>query len=204
MERSDVRFILVRLAVVLGIVLVFGLLVAMGMRMVNRAFGVEESGEQSDGTGAGADSASPSVQDSLWVPAGATVLPDPEELPEGPEQAWEQTPCTLFTAEGGETVVDSLPLAPSPEHKSLEALFLIRRWGEAGGLDEEEVGRIFVFNRMDTLYVDLPEQMDLEALRSTVESRFICFTRLYPLVGGNLLSGYPDGIPLRGVPGVFR
>ena len=68
----------------------------------------------------------------------------------------------------------------------------------------EIIDKVYIFTKLDTIYVDLPSEADLEGLKLTIESRFICFTRLFPLMAGNVLSSYPEGIPLRGVKGVFR
>ena len=71
-------------------------------------------------------------------------------------------------------------------------------------MESDIIDHVYVFTKFDTIYVDLPSEADLSGLKLTIESRFICFTRLFPLVAGNVLSSYPEGIPLRGVKGVFR
>ena len=86
----------------------------------------------------------------------------------------------------------------------MEAYFLVRRWAEESGLNKDEMEKVYVFTRLDTIYVDLPQAMDYNSLKQTLESRFICFTRLFPIVSGNLLSEYTEGISLRGIEGVFR
>lgn len=199
LARKDTRWILIRLGVVVCIILACYLLVSMGLKLFNKSLGLErEEGEAVEEPQA---LEAPQV---LYTPEDRIALPEIEELPEGPEASWEMSPCSLWVPGTSEPVVDSLPEAPSVEHKPLEALFLVRKWAMEAGLDEEDAGMVFVFTRLDTIYVDLPVERELEGLKRTIESRFICFTRLFPMVAGNLRSAYPEGISLRGIEGVFR
>ncbi|MEN8208894.1 MAG: hypothetical protein ABFR50_06555, partial [Candidatus Fermentibacteria bacterium] len=120
------------------------------------------------------------------------------------EATWEVTPCSIYVSESSSPVIDSLPTAPEIENKPLEALFLTKRWAAEAGIEEESLDQVYVFTKLDTIFVDLPSERDFLGLKLTIESRFICFTRLFPIVAGNLLSSYPEGIPLRGIEGVFR
>lgn len=197
-QGEDRRFILVRLIVVAGIVGILALIALLGMGMVNDNLDVTPDDAQEEGVDPFA------VPDSLWMPDGGTELPDEAVLSEGPESSWDVSPCSIFVSGTSEAVVDSLPMAPTPEDKSLEALLLVRMWAEEYGIGDDHIDEVYVFHNYDTIYVDLPNPCDIDGLKRTLESRFICFTRLFPLVAGNILSAYPDGVHLRGVPGVFR
>jgi len=198
---EDRRFILIRLAVVVGIVGILCLIALIGMGMVNDKLGVS-SGDSEQNLEEGIDPFA--TPDSLWMPDGGTELPQMAVPSEGPESSWEVMPCSLYTSGTSEAVLDSLPMAPSSEDKPFEALMLVKRWAEEYGIQDDYIDKVYVFNNYDTIYVDLPSVCDIDGLSRTLESRFICFTRLYPLVAGNIMSAYPDGVPLRGVPGVFR
>lgn len=182
------RDILIEVAVIVVIALAFFLV----MRAANRRLGLEEpSGVEEPAT-----SAQP---DSLVVPEMAPQLPS-ETVAEAPESSWPVTPCSLFTSAGSGARILQIPQAPTTEEIPYEALLVVRAWAAECGTDEQDLQKIYVFNRLDTLYVDLPSPLDPEGLRRTVEGRFVCFTRLFVLVGGSLQSSV-DGIAVRGVEG---
>jgi len=99
--------------------------------------------------------------------------------------------------------MDSIPEAPTTSDIPYEALLVARRWASLAGVTESDLEKVYVFNRLDTLYVDLPALYDIDGLSRTIEGRFVCFTRLFVLAGGMPVSGFPDGSPLRGVAGTF-
>lgn len=199
LEGGDVRWLLIRLGVIAGIIILCYLVISTGMSMFNQSLGL-------DGPDGGAEEgSSPDFEtDIYYSPETRVSLPEIEELPEGPEASWEITACSLWVSGSSEPVLDSLPEAPEVVHKPLEALFLVRRWARETGIGAHDLEMVYVFTRLDTIYVDLPEERDVTGLKRTIESRFICFTRLFPLVSGNLMSSYPEGVPLRGIEGVFR
>ncbi|MFO8184867.1 MAG: hypothetical protein R6U39_11955 [Candidatus Aegiribacteria sp.] len=199
LERDDYRWMLIRLGVVVCMILACYLIISLGLKMFNKSLGLEREEDA-----AVEEAQAVETPQVFYTPEDRVVLPEIEELPEGPEASWEVTPCSLWVAGSSQPMVDSIPEAPSVEHKPLEALFLVRKWAMESGMDEEDVGMVFVFTRLDTIYVDLPVERELEGLKRTIESRFICFTRLFPLVAGNLRSAYPEGISIRGIEGVFR
>lgn len=198
--NADTRFILVRLAVVLGAIVVITLVVAFGIGVFNKSIVVVEQDDPQQDT----EDIQLVSSDTLWNSESGMSLPEIEELPEGPEAFWEITPCSLYVTESSSPVYDSLPEAPLPIDKPLEAQFLVTRWAEECGIEGENIQQVYVFTNLDTIYVDLPSEADPGGLKRTIEARFICFTRLFPMVAGNILSSYPEGIPLRGVEGVFR
>ncbi len=198
LDREDSKWLLPRFAVVLGLVFMCYLVVYVGLKMFNESLGLER-GEEKD---AGSE-APPDTAETVYMPV-APALPDSVELPEGPEASWEVTPCSLWVPGSDTPLPDSLPVAPEIRLKPLETLLLVELWAESTGISGEDLEKVYVFNRMDTLYVDMPVEWDVETLKRTLESRFICFTRMFPLVSGNLMHGYRDGLPLRGVEGVFR
>lgn len=195
----DLKFILIRLAFAAGIIAVVCVLVVLALGAINDGPGDGDQGSLSSDQGTTDPFAE---QDSIWS-GDAIALPEQQMMSEGPEASWELSPCSLYVSAGSSPVVDSLPEAPSPDGKALEALLVVKSWATESGLGEEYIDNVYVFNRKDTIYVDLPSALDVGGLKATLESRFICFTRLFPLVGGNLLASYPDGLSLRGVPGVF-
>ena len=199
LNSPDRRFILIRLGILAGAIILISVILAFGMKMINKSIGIQQV--DSDEAQEEEYSITP---DSLWDEGDIFTLPEIEELPEGPEASWPLTPCSIYVTESSVIVIDSLPTAPNPAYKPLEAQFLIRRWAEESGMGSEIIDQVYVFTKLDTIYIDLPSEADLDALKLTIESRFICFTRLFPLMAGNVLSSYPDGIPLRGVKGVFR
>jgi hypothetical protein len=199
-ENPDVRFILVRLGILAAAVAFVSLVAVLVLGTMN-----DDSEGSSPATGEPeAGTTDPySELDSLWQ-GSDVALPEQQMMSEGPESSWEVSPCSIYVDGGSRPVVDMMPESPGPEGKPLEALLVVKRWAAESGLGEEYLDDVYVFTRLDTIYVDLPSPLDVEGLELTVESRFICFTRLFPLVAGNLLSSWPEGLPLRGVPGVFR
>ena len=199
LNNPESRFILIRIGIIAGIILLISVVVALGMKMMNKSIGFEQVDIDAD-----QDEGYSIIPDSLWNEGDTFALPEIEALPEGPEASWPLSPCSIYVTESSDVIVDSLPTAPNPAYKPLEAQFLIRKWAEQSGMESEIIDHVYVFTKFDTIYVDLPSEADLSGLKLTIESRFICFTRLFPLVAGNVLSSYPEGIPLRGVKGVFR
>lgn len=198
LSSSDRKHILIRFCVIVGIVIVISICVVLGMGTFNRTRAVEQITTVTE------EEEYYSAHDSLWSSTEGLALPEIEALPEGPEASWEVNVCSIFVTESSETVIDSLPVAPIPSDKPLEALFLVRRWAEECGMGAEDIEQVYVFTKLDTIYVDLPTDADIGGLKRTIESRFICFTRLFPLAAGCILSSYPEGLSLRGVKGVFR
>jgi len=199
LESSDLRGILIRLGVIAGIIVLIYIAISFGMKTVNKSLGTDGSPDETS-----EDVELYSPPESLYTSGEGITLPEIEELPEGPEAFWEVTPCSIYVSESSQPVIDSLPTAPQIEDKPLEALFLVKRWAAEAGIEGEYIDQVYIFTKLDTIYVDLPSERDFLALKLTIESRFICFTRLFPIVAGNLLSSYPEGIPLRGIEGVFR
>jgi len=199
LENSDLRGILIRLGAIIGIIILIYFTISFGMKTVNKSLGTEEDPDE---TLEGVELYTP--PESLYAPGEELTLPEIEDLPEGPEASWEVTPCSIYVSESSQPVIDSLATAPEIENKPLEALFLVKRWAAEAGIESEYIDQVYVFTKFDTIYVDLPSERDFLGLKLTIENRFICFTRLFPIVAGNLLSSYPEGIPLRGIEGVFR
>jgi len=189
--------------VVLGIALLMGLLSSVAMRMINRKMNIsdvtlEESALDTENPGEGQG------QDSLRIvefTPGEYDLSLQEAAPWDPR--WPVSPCSVYVTAGSAPVVDTIPSAETTDLIPLETQFLIESWGRASGLDETELERLWAFNSYDTLYVDLPRPLDLDGLKTTIESRFVCYTLLIPVVNGVLSEGSGTGIPLSGVPGVF-
>jgi hypothetical protein len=199
-NNPDVRFILIRLGILTAGVALISLVAVLLLGSMNDDPDgtVPTAGESEAGT------TDPySELDSLWL-GSDVVLPEQQMMSEGPESSWEVSPCSIYVEGGSQPVVDMMPESPGSEGKPLEALLVVKRWAAESGLGEEYMDDVYVFTRLDTIYVDLPSPLDVEGLKLTLESRFICFTRLFPLVAGNMLASWPEGLPLRGVPGVFR
>jgi hypothetical protein len=198
-DNPDVKFILLRLGLLAAAVVLISLLAVLVLGAMNDSDGTTSTSPETD-----SGTVDPfSEQDSLWQ-GSDVVLPEQQMMSEGPEASWEVSPCSIYVDGDSSPVVDLMPESPDPQGKPFEALLVVKRWAAESGIGEDYIEDVYVFTRMDTIYVDLPSPLDVEGLRLTLESRFICFTRLFPLVAGNLLSSLPDGLPLRGVPGVFR
>ncbi len=199
LESSDLRGILIRLGAIAGIIILVYFAISFSIKTVNKTLGTEENPDETF-----EDVELYTPPESLYTSEERVTLPEIEDLPEGPEASWEITPCSIYVSESSQPVIDSLPTAPEIENKPLEALVLVKLWAAESGIEDESIDQVYVFTKFDTIYVDLPSERDFLGLKLTIENRFICFTRMFPLVAGNLLSSYPDGISLRGIEGVFR
>ncbi len=199
LQNGDLRGILIRLGIITGIIILIYFAITIGMKALNKSMGLEENPDEIQ-----EDIELYTSGEDLYSTSESLSPPELEELPEGPEASWEITVCSLYVSDTSEAVLDSLPTAPEIADKPLEALFLVKRWAQEAGIDNEQIDHVYVFTKLDSIYVDLPSERDFIGLKLTIENRFICFTRLFPLVAGNLLSSYPEGIPLRGIEGVFR
>ena len=200
LESSDLRGILIRLGVITGIIILIYFAISFGMKKVNESMGIEESSDET----ASDDVELYTSPEELYTSENRVTLPEIVDLPEGPEASWEITACSIFVSESSLPIIDSLPAAPDVVDKPLEVLFLVERWAIEAGIEDESIDQVYVFTKFDTIYVDIPSEKDFMGLKLTIENRFICFTRLFPLVAGNLLSSYPEGISLRGIEGTFR
>lgn len=187
--------------IVLGIALLMGLLSSLAMRMINKKLNISD---------VPADDSSPQTaepaqgQDTLRIVEFTPGDYDLSLQDAAPWDArWPVSACSVYVTAGSSPVVDTIPSADSPDLIPIETQFLVESWGRASGLSESELERLWAFNSFDTLYVDMPRALDLEGLKKTIESRFVCYTLLVPIVNGVLSEGSGEGIPLAGVPGVF-
>lgn len=189
--------------IVLGIALLMGLLSSVAMRMINRKMNisdvpVDEAALQT------ADPNEGQGQDSLRI---VEFTPGEYDLSLQDVAQWDArlpvAPCSVFVTATSAPVVDTIPSADSPDMIPMETQFLVESWGRASGLEETELERLWAFNNYDTLYIDMPRLLDIDGLKRTIESRFVCYTLLVPIVNGVLSEGSGAGIPLAGVPGVF-
>ncbi|MCD4707095.1 MAG: hypothetical protein K8S62_05095 [Candidatus Sabulitectum sp.] len=113
---------------------------------------------------------------------------------------WKTTPCSLFVTAESDAVIDSLPESPVPASRNTELQLLIEMWAEHSGFSSVEIERVWVFASGDTCFVDLPRSGDWQGIIRTIEGRFISYTVLFPFVAGEILEGFEEGIPVRGVP----
>ncbi|MBN1435391.1 hypothetical protein JW921_11580 [Candidatus Fermentibacterales bacterium] len=194
-----VRWALV-IALFIGLLCVLVLLV---FGVLNRRLGF--TGPQADET-TEAPVTSPSL-DSLSGPLVPSFsLPEvgePEEY-RGPEADWPLTPCSIYVGEGQDPdmiLLDSFPEAPDARGIPYELHLLLLEWCRQNEYSDDDLARVYVFSSSDTIYVDLPRISAVRALEATIEGRFVCFTRLFLLVAGRKSEAYPEGLPLRGVPG---
>lgn len=183
------------IAVVL-IAVLLGFAAKTGMEIVNRKLGLDDD---------------PSVTET-----GQVIEDLPEvEVPEMPEYEpvemtesgsavwdpdWKATPCTLFVSSDGAGIIDSLPQAPDRFDRPTELQLLMELWGSHSGYGQTEIDRVWAFSSGDTCFIDLPRSPDWTAVRLTIESRFISYTLMYPFVAGEPVTGYEEGIPVRGIP----
>ncbi len=113
---------------------------------------------------------------------------------------WKSTPCSLFVNSEADAVLDSLPQSPGPESRNTELQLLIELWVDYSGFEPLEVERVWAFSSGDTCFIDMPRPADWQGVVKTIEGRFISFTVMFPFVAGELVEGYEDGIPVRGIP----
>jgi hypothetical protein len=192
--RALIRSIAIELAVIAALAVAF----LVAFKLANKRLGIADAPAQEE-----AGNLDLTGSDSLVIPGIQPVAAAPADLVEGPESSWRSTPCSLFVSGTSRAVIDSIPEAPTTSDIPYEALLVARRWAILAGVAESDLEKVYVFNRLDTLYVDLPALYDIDGLRRTIEGRFVCFTRLFVLAGGMPVSGFPDGTALRGVPGTF-
>jgi len=196
--RDGVRKLLFGLAAEVVIIALIALLVWAAMGYVNRKLGVEptERTEDLDLHGNGEDGFD---ADSVEVPVFPADSLESADEPQGVELTWETTPCSLFVDSQSAPVCDTIPESPDRTGVPLELQLVVAAWAEHAGLSGSELEEVWAFSRHDTVFADLPRRLDAQALARTLEGRFVCFTRLFPLVGGIQWDRYPEGIRMRGV-----
>lgn len=113
---------------------------------------------------------------------------------------WKNTPCSIFVSENSDAILDSLQESPGLDSRNTELQLLIELWADCSGFEPIEIERIWVFASGDTCFVDLPKPGDWQGIVRTIEGRFISYTVLFPFVAGEILEGFEEGIPVRGVP----
>ena len=195
--REDIRRLLLELC---GVVIIIALIALAGwaaMAYVNRKLGVETADRTEDlDLHAGVEQVLNA--DSIDVPVfPEDSLPTQEERLA--EQTWEPTPCSIYADSVSAPVMDTLPEAPSRSQVPLELQLVVEAWAAHAGLEGEELNRVYAFSSHDSVFVDLPQRMDMAGLARTLEGRFVCFTRLFPIVGGVHWDRYPSGLRMRGV-----
>ncbi len=131
----------------------------------------------------------PEFDPSLVTEIGASVwVPD-----------WKTTPCSIYVTVDSDPILDSLPESPGAASANTELQLLVELWAGHSGYDTIELKRVWVFVSGDTCFVDLPRSGDWQGVVRTIEGRFVSYTLLFPFVAGEILEGFEDGIPVRGV-----
>lgn len=195
--KKDIRRLLLELAAVVVIIALVAFAGWAAMAYVNSKLGVEPTDRTEDlDLHAGGE---PVLNaDSIGVPVfPEDSLPSQEE--QLVEQTWEATPCSIYVDSTAAAVMDTLPEAPSRSQIPLELQLVVEAWADHAGLEGEELDRVYAFSSHDSVFVDLPQRMDVAGLARTLEGRFVCFTRLFPIVGGVHWDRYPSGLRMRGV-----
>ncbi|MCK5034652.1 MAG: hypothetical protein KAS73_02085 [Candidatus Sabulitectum sp.] len=113
---------------------------------------------------------------------------------------WKTTPCSIFVSENSDAILDSLQESPGMGSRNTELQLLVEMWADYSGFEPVEIERIWVFASGDTCFVDLPRSGDWQGIVRTIEGRFISYTVLFPFVAGEILEGFEEGLPVRGVP----
>lgn len=192
-NTTDKKFILIRAGVLFVIAIILSIIIVLGLRCMN--IGISENPDEetlSDTLNIGSDSSS-NVQ---LQSASISSVPDAGVIVFR-EDSWEVSEVSIYVDATADPILDYLPIAPTSDEVSYEVLLLAKMWAEYNGVLEVDIDKVYVFNNQDTLYIDLPEPgMKYDALCRTVSTRFTFFTRLYPLVSGNVVSGYEDGIQI--------
>ncbi|PIE52104.1 hypothetical protein CSA37_08290 [Candidatus Fermentibacteria bacterium] len=183
------------LVIVVAVAVVFGFIAKLAMDALNRKMGIDP--------------------DSTATVVDSTADIDDYEVPEMPSYepvqttetvssvwtpGWETTPCSLYINSEGSPVIDSLPAAPDNSGRATELQLLMELWAENAGFVSTDIDRVWGFTSRDTCFIDFPVSPDWDGVAETIEGRFISYTRMFPFVAGELVSGYEDGISLRGIP----
>lgn len=187
---------IVRSFVIVAVIAIFmGFFAKMAMDMVNKKMGLESDEE-------------PQLSDTTLTEENmaAVIMPDFDPVPAmeigssvwAPD--WKTTPCSLYVTAESDAILDSLQESPDPASRNTELQLLIELWADHSGFSPVEIERVWVFASGDTCFVDLPRSGDWQGIVRTIESRFISYTVLYPFVAGEILEGFEEGIPVRGVP----
>jgi len=195
--RVSSAYMIRSVLIVAGLAVLMGLLSSVAMGIFNRKFGIEHLPEEFV-------ESPETYPDTLRI---AHFTPGEFDLTSEDiarwDSRWEVSPCSVFVTADSPPVLDTIPTADTPSFIPVETHFLLESWGRASGLNEAELERFWVFNNYDTLYVDMPRSLDLGGLKKTVESRFVCYTLLVPMINGQPMESAGTGIRLAGVPGVF-
>ena len=199
-EKVSSKYMVRSVLIVAGIAALMGLWSSVAMSIINRKLNIQDVPEPEEE----AVAAEPQVSDTLRI---VEFTPGEYDLsleePAPWDSRWPVSPCSVYVTANSSPLVDTIPSADNPDFIPVETQFLVESWGRASGLDESEMERLWAFNNYDTLYVDMPRQLDVEGLKRTIESRFVCYTLLVPIVNGQPVDTDASGTPLAGVPGVF-
>ncbi len=183
------------LVIVVVIAVLMGVTAKLTMGILNKKMGLEtgESAGTADTVLAEENMEAvtmPEFDPDLAIETGLSVwAPD-----------WKTTPCSLFVTGDSDAVMDSLPRSPEPESRNTELQLLLELWADHSGYEPVEIERMWAFTSGDTCFIDLPRSGNWQGVVRTIEGRFICFTTMYPFVAGEIVEGFEDGIPVRGVP----
>lgn len=112
---------------------------------------------------------------------------------------WKTSPCSIYVTADSDPIQDSLPESPGAASANTELQLLVELWAGHSGYDTIELERVWVFVSGDTCFVDLPRSGDWQGVVRTIEGRFVSYAVLFPFVAGEILEGFEDGIPVRGV-----
>jgi hypothetical protein len=181
--------------VVVVLAVLMGVAAKLAMGVLNRKMGLD--------AGSSAETADTALTEENME---AVVMPefDPEKAGETGlsvwAPGWKTTPCSLFVTSGSEPLLDSLPQSPGPESRATELQLLVELWADHSGFEPIEIERIWAFTSGDTCFIDLPRSGDWQGVVRTIQARFISYTVMFPFVAGEIVEGFEDGIPVRGIP----
>ncbi len=183
------------LVIIVAIALLFGFIARIGMDILNRKMGLDDSGVvQTQDT----------IEEIDEYDVPEVPEYEPVEMTESGSAVWnpdwKATPCSLFVSGQGEVIVDSLPQAPGPSDRPTELQLLMELWADRSGYSQTELDRVWAFTSGDTCFIDLPVSPDWMSVQRTIEARFISYTILFPYVAGEAVNEYSGGIQLRGIP----
>jgi len=183
------------LIIVFIIAIVFGIVSKVGMETLNRKMGIEgtSTGSQPDSAAASLNATMPETTE--YIPAEAVETASSVWVPD-----WKQTPCSLFVSEGSSPELDSLPQASDPGERATELQLLVELWASHAGFSQLDIESVWAFSSGDTCFIDLPSSAWWPGVVGTIEGRFISYTLMFPFVAGEIVEGYENGIPLRGIP----
>jgi len=183
------------LIIVIAVSVILGLVAKGAMDALNRKMGIDPEASSTVADTTGEEEVFEVVEMPQYDPVESLESGSSIWVPD-----WKPSPCSIFLSGGADAIADSLPEAPGPSDRATELQLLIELWAVHADYSTSDIERVWAFSSGDTCFIDLPYSPDWEGIAETIESRFISYSRMFPYVAGEMVSGTEDGISLRGIP----